>query len=339
MKKKSTLLSGEALASFCGQMAMVLRAGYSLEEGLVLLSEDDPGLEQLLQDVRRTGDLAAALEKAGSFPAYFLRMVHLGQETGRLEDTMEALSRHYRRELELRRSLRDAVGYPLVMLAIVLVILSLLLSQVMPLFQQAFAQLGAEMAGLPLVLLELGAMLRQSGWVLLLVFILSASALVILQKKTGIVLNVWGELPFFRSIMEQIALSRLTGALALALSSGLSTHYALELATEINDHEAMAEKLKAAKDLLNQGEDLAEVLRTTGILRGAEGRLALMGRRTGSLDTALSQISQDCREAADRAIDRTIAAIEPVMVAVLSILVGIMLLSVLVPMLGLLTAM
>ena len=68
----------------------------------MLLSEDEPGLEQLLQDVRRTGDLAAALEKAGSFPTYFLRMVHLGQETGRLEDTMEALSRHYRRELELR---------------------------------------------------------------------------------------------------------------------------------------------------------------------------------------------------------------------------------------------
>ena len=53
MKKKSTLLSGEALASFCSQMAMVLRAGYSLEEGLVLLSEDDPGLEQLLQDESR----------------------------------------------------------------------------------------------------------------------------------------------------------------------------------------------------------------------------------------------------------------------------------------------
>lgn len=339
MKKKSALLSGEALAEFCSQMAMILKAGYSLEEGLILLSEDEPGLEPLLQDVRLSGDLAAALERAGNFPAYFLRMIHLGQETGRLEDTMRSLSVHYRRELELRRSFRDAVGYPLVMLAIVLLILSLLLSRVMPLFQQAFAQLGAELRGLPLLLLELGLLLRKYGWVLLLLLAAAALVLVIIHRRKGNVLSLLEKTRFFRFIMDQIALSRLTGTLALGLSSGLSTHYALELASEINNHGPLAEKLEKARSLLNQGQDLAEVLRSTGILRGAEGRLALMGRRTGSLDAALSQISQDCREAADRAIDRAIAAIEPVMVTVLSVLVAIMLLSVLVPMLGLLSAM
>lgn len=339
MKKKTSLLSGEALAEFCGQMAMVLKAGYSLEEGLVLLSEDEPGLEKLLQNYRLSGDLAASLEKAGNFPAYFLRMIHLGQETGRLDDTMQSLSAHYRRELELRESLKDALGYPAVMLIVVLVILGLLLSQVMPLFQQAFAQLGAQMRGLPLLLLELGRLLRQGGWVILPVLAAGALALAIWQKRTGNILNFLEKAPFFQSIMDNIALSRLTGALALALSSGLSTHYALELAAELNSHGVLAQKLEQARAKLLQGEDLAEVLRSTGILRGAEGRLVLMGRRTGTLDAALAQISRDCREAADRAIDRCIAVIEPVMVTVLSVLVGIMLLSVLVPMLGLLSVM
>ena len=339
MKKKTSLLSGEALAEFCGQMAMVLKAGYSLEEGLVLLSEDDPGLEKLLQDYRLSGDLAASLEKAGNFPAYFLRMIHLGQETGRLEDTMRSLSAHYRRELELRESLKDALGYPAVMLIVVLVILGLLLSQVMPLFQQAFAQLGAQMRGLPLLLLELGQLLRRGGWVILPVLAVGASALAISQKKTGKIPGFLKKIPYFRSIMDNIALSRLTGALALALSSGLSTHYALELAAELNDHAGLAQKLEQARAKLLQGQDLAEVLRSTGILQGAEGRLVLMGRRTGTLDAALSQISRDCREEADRAIDRCLAVIEPAMVAVLSVLVGIMLLSVLVPMLGLLSVM
>lgn len=339
MKKKTSLLSGEALAEFCGQMAMVLKAGYSLEEGLVLLSEDEPGLEKLLQDYRLSGDLAASLEKVGNFPAYFLRTIHLGQETGRLEDTMRSLSAHYRRELELRESLKDALGYPAVMLIVVLVILGLLLSQVMPLFQQAFAQLGAQMRGLPLLLLELGRLLRQGGWVILPVLAAGALALAIWQKRTGNILNFLEKAPFFQSIMDNIALSRLTGALALGLSSGLSTHYALELAAELNSHGVLAQKLEQARAKLLQGEDLAEVLRSTGILRGAEGRLVLMGRRTGTLDAALAQISRDCREAADRAIDRCIAVIEPVMVTVLSVLVGIMLLSVLVPMLGLLSVM
>ena len=339
MKKKTALLSGEALAEFCGQMALVLKAGYSLEEGLVLLSEDDPGLETLLQDYRLSGDLAASLEKVGNFPAYFLRMIHLGQETGRLDDTMQSLSAHYRRELELRESLKDALGYPAVMLIVVLVILGLLLSQVMPLFQQAFAQLGAQMRGLPLLLLEFGQLLRRGGWVILPVLAAGALALAIWQKRTGNILNFLEKAPFFQSIMDNIALSRLTGALALALSSGLSTHYALELAAELNSHGVLAQKLEQARAKLLQGEDLAEVLRSTGILRGSEGRLVLMGRRTGTLDAALAQISRDCREAADQAIDRCIAVIEPAMVTVLSVLVGIMLLSVLVPMLGLLSVM
>ena len=334
MKKNRPLLSGEELIEFCTQMAQILKAGYSLEEGLVLLAEDAPGLEPLLQQVRSSGDLAAALKEAGDLPDYFLRMIHLGQETGRLEDVLQALGVHYRRELSLRRGLRDALGYPALMLVMVLVIMGVLLNWVLPLFQQAYAQLGATLTGLPRILLELGTLLGRGGW---LVILPAAAAVVILFRFTRLPGKLLQKIPFFRNILEKIALSRLTGALALGLSSGLSTHYALDLASEMNHDPALGEKLIQARDLLHSGEDLAEALRQTGILRGAFGRQVLMGRRTGSLDAALSQISQDCREEADLAIDNAIASIEPVMVLSLSILVGILLLSILLPMLGLLS--
>ena len=334
MKKNRPLLSGEELIEFCTQMAQILKAGYSLEEGLVLLSEDKSGLEPLLQQVRSSGDLAAALKSAGDLPDYFLRMIHLGQETGRLEDVLQALGIHYRRELALRRGLRDALGYPALMLLMVLIIMGVLLQWVLPLFQQAYAQLGASFTGLPRLLLELGQLLGRGGWLVLPLIVL---VVLIACRFTQIPGKLLKKLPFFRSILEKMTLSRLTGALALGLSSGLSTHYALDLASEMNRDPALESKLRQARDLLNEGEDLAEALRRAGILRGNFARQVLLGRRTGSLDAALAQISQDCREEADLAIDQAIASIEPMMVLLLSLLVGILLLSILLPMLGLLS--
>lgn len=217
----------------------------------------------------------------------------------------------------------------------VLVVLCLLLGWVMPLFRQAYAQLGAALTGLPLVLLELGALLQKGGW---LVPVLILAAVLLMVRFTGFSDMLTDKLPFFGGIRGKLALSRLTGALALGLSSGLSTHYALELASQLNTDAALAEKLDRCREELNSGRDLADALRTTGILGGSEARLVLVGRRTGSLDTAFSRISQDCREEADQAIDSAIAAIEPVMVALLSLVVAVLMLSVLLPMLGLLSS-
>ena len=213
MKKPAPLLTGEALTEFCRQMAMFLKAGYSLEESLQLLAEDMPALEGLAGQLSRTGDLAAAMETAG-LPDYFLKMLRLGQETGRLEEVFSALAEHHERELAVRRSLRDAVRYPAVMLLTVLLILGLTVTKILPLFEQAFAQLGASLTGFSRVLLELGRSLRGAVWLLPALALLALGAVLLLKRRRT----------FPGKVGRTLALSRLTGALALGLSSGLSTH-------------------------------------------------------------------------------------------------------------------
>ena len=169
MKHSKPQLSNETLSALCRQLGMLQRSGIPMGQGLELLAQDaqSPGERELLERLqtleREKGSFADALEETGLFPEYMRRMVRLGEEAGRLDDVMGSLAEHYDREASLRDDLRGAVIYPLVMLGMLVVILALLLTQVMPVFDQVFAQLGTRLTGVSRMLMELGRGLRGGG--------------------------------------------------------------------------------------------------------------------------------------------------------------------------------
>ena len=345
MKHNKSQLSNEAICALCRQLAMLLRAGIPLSEELELLGQDagTPQERELflrLQTLEREkGSLADALEQTGLFPEYMRRMARLGEEAGRLDDVMASLADHYDREASLRDSVRGAVVYPLVMLGMLLVILAALLTRVMPVFDQVFAQLGTRLTGVSRMLMEPGQGLRGGGIVLAAVAALLAGAAFWLKDRPAALYRVLRAFPWSRNICEKTALCRLAGALSLAISSGLSSRYALELAGELSRDPDFCRRLALAQRQLDETGDLTGALRGALILTGAHSQLALVGSRTGALDDAFSRIAEECRLEADRAAASAIALIEPTLVAVLSVLVGVVLLSVLSPMLAALSAM
>ena len=122
-------LSYPELASFCGEMGMILRSGISALEGLELLMEDTQNdaektlLDTMYQSMQSGGTFADALSRTGVFPSYLIHMTAIGEETGRLDDVMESLSAHYQREESLGRSIRSSLSYPLIMIILMLVVI------------------------------------------------------------------------------------------------------------------------------------------------------------------------------------------------------------------------
>ena len=146
-------LTNLEIASFCSEMAMILKSGISSLEGVDLLREDAQTkaekelLDEIYQSVMDTGRLDQALEETKVFPEYLIRMTQIGEETGALDEVMESLAEHYEREEAIRRSVRSAISYPLLMIGMMLVIIIILMTKVMPVFDQVFRQLGQEMTG------------------------------------------------------------------------------------------------------------------------------------------------------------------------------------------------
>lgn len=346
MRKKMRNLSSGETAGFCQQLSMVLKAGLYLGEGLDMMAQDSqrPDEKQMLtalkEALEQDGALASALEKAQVFPPYMVAMVRLGEETGRLDEVMETLAGHYAREREIQESLRTAVAYPAMMLGMVIIIVTVLLTQVMPIFQQVFAQLGAELTGFSRMVADLGQSLR-SGVVAAgaVVVVLALAALFLTTRGRKAARNLCYRIPGTRRLLESVDLCRFAGGMALALRSGLNPEYALELVYQLSSDPHFRRRLEDVRQQMEQGQDMTQALTQAGILSGLYGRMAVIGQRVGALDETMLSIAQSAQTEVDRSIAQSLGWIEPALVVILSLLVGGILMSVMFPLLGLLAGM
>ena len=348
MSKIGKPFGAEELSGFCSQMAMLLVSGISLPEGLDMMLEDAEGrqeqelLEMLKEALAQQGELAPALEQTGVFPDYMTQMVRIGEQTGRLDDVMAALAEHFDREAAISQSIRSAVMYPAVMLCMMLLIVGVLLTNVMPVFNQVFLQLGTQMTGLSRMLMNLGSLIRRYGAVLgCLAAILVVLGLWFARTARGrrAFSALCYRIPPARRLFEMLGLARFAGGMHLALSSGLDPEYALELVSRLSEDAHFQSRLDQCRQEMEAGESWISALRKTGILTGLSARMAAIAERTGTVAETMKAIAANSQEEADRRISAALGLIEPALVILLSVMVGIILLSVMFPLLGILSGM
>lgn len=337
---KVQTFSDMELSGFSEQLALILHSGISSLEGISILLEDTANkkeqevLKQIEEGLQSTGSLYTALKETGWFPAYFLSMVRIGEETGTLDEVMSALSLHYEREDALRRNLRNALTYPLTMSAMMVAVIVILLVKVMPIFQQVFIQLGTEMTGFSKALMSLGTALnRYSAFFLILLLLLLAVGFFGTRTE-----RLFLHFPGFRTMQEKMSLCRLAGGLSISLKSGLTQSQSLELSEMLPEDEGFRKKLEICRQGLDEGQDLVELLREQQIFTGLYARMASIGARTGSLDQAMEKIAVLCQEDMENRTTRLLSALEPTLVITLSLIVGAILLSVMLPLMGILSS-
>lgn len=347
-QKKYKPLSNSELAAFSDQMAMILHSGIPAIEGITVMSEDADSEEEkaLLLEMKdtlyQTGSFSQSLRDAGIFPAYFLKMVEIGEHSGRLDEVMESLAFYYEREDNLSKAIRSAITYPLIMVCMMLLIILLLITKVLPIFQQVFEQLGGSLGGFSKGLLQIGAGISRYSFVFAgILCILALAVLFFTKTKQGrnAVSAFTSRLKMTRAFSDQISACRFAQGMALTLSSGLTVEQSLELSGGLTNNPAFQERLADCRELMKQGETFSEALIHTGIFSGLYARMLAMGFRTGSTDEVLHKIASSCEEEIDTKLRNIIAIIEPTLVAVLSVIVGMILLSVMLPLMGILSGM
>ena len=141
--KKNRRIPAKETAIFCSQVAMLLKAGIPLHEGIASLGEGaDAGagarFDKLIQILEESGSLYEAVRASDLFPAYMVNMVHIGEAVGHLDAVMESLGRYYEREDALHEAVRSAVRYPLVMIVMMAVVMGVLMTRVLPVFNEVF---------------------------------------------------------------------------------------------------------------------------------------------------------------------------------------------------------
>ena len=332
------------LASFCGQVALILKSGISALEGLNIMLEDtfspeeEPILKALIENMQETGSLYLALEETKLFPSYMIHMVQIGEETGTLDEVMAALQTHYERENAVRRSIQSAVTYPMLMTGMMAAVIIVLLVKVMPIFNQVFVQLGTEMTGFSRVLMDMGTAINRYSIVFIALLVLAA-ALILYGTKTqsgrNMCRGIGYKFGFSKAVYEELASCRFASGMALTLSSGLNPERSMELVDALNDDPFFQKKLNHCQQQLNEGKDLTDALAASGILTGMYARMASIGAKTGSMDQVMDTIASLYQDNIDNNI---LATLEPTLVILLSLIVGVILLSVMLPLMGIMSS-
>ena len=339
--------SNMEVSSFCGQIALILKSGISSVEGITIMLEDASSeeekqiLEAVLEYMQESGSLYQALTRTGLFPSYMLHMIEIGEETGTLDEVMSALSEHYDREDSISKSIKNAVTYPLVMAGMMVVVIIVLLVKVMPIFNQVFVQLGTEMTGFSRTLMNLGNAINRYS-IVLIVILAVITALILYGTRTvsgkQTFRRLGYKLKFTRAIFEEIAACRFASGMALTLSSGLNPERSMELVTALNDDVYFQQKIESCQNLINEGSDLSEALHSAGILTGMYARMASIGNKTGTMDQVMDKIAGLYQDDIDNRMNNALAVLEPTLVIALSLIVGVILLSVMLPLMGIMSS-
>ena len=344
---KRLRVSNQYLPIFCRELYQLVRSGIPLAEGLGMLREDetDPDIRSWLDTLCRSTEegmpLASALRETGAFPAYMTDMVALAEQTGRLEDVLLSLQRHYDRQLRMAADIRGAIAVPVTLFAVMVAVVILLVTQVLPIFDKVFAQLGVRMGAVATGMMNAGAVLAKAGTgiAVVLVVIAAAALVVALVPALREKFTVWFRRRFGgRGVLGQMAVSRFASSMSMAVASGLSMEESVELSAKLcGGAKEIDEKTEQCRKDIEEGGSPADALAKSGLFSSRDCRLLKLAEQTGSLPDTLEDLAQRQEDESLRRIDRTVGAIEPAIVVITSALAGVLLLSVMLPLMGLLS--
>ena len=331
------------------KLSLLLHSGVPISSGLLILSEEEQDSsvrELLVQMAQQTEDgntFYDALSCTGCFPAYAVGLLEVAERVGRMEETLLSLSRYYEKRDRINRTIRNALTYPSLLVLMMFTVIVILLSRVLPIFDQVYSSLGGSLSGVAGSLLVLGELLNAAlpflGIFIGIIAIIAAIASLIPAVRIGfrqLALRITGD----RGIWRKVNNAHFAQALAMALACGLPLEEGLELATKLlAGSPAALHRCPNCHKKFTDTSDLVGALRDSDILSPASCQMLTISIRAGNADTTMQQIAARMSDEADEAMEKKTAMIEPVLVLVTSIMVGVILLSVMLPLINIMKVM
>ena len=315
----------------------------SLHDAILCMQEDSSSpqalelLNAIASSLQNGMTFCEALSSTEVFPEYVVSMILLGEQSGNLDIIMRKLASYYKQQCEISDSIRSVVSYPLIMIALMLLILIVLLTKVLPVFQQVFIQLGSDLSSVSRQLMSMGNV--AVIFTVLIVFItVTAFILSFNPALKRRMVNFLHSFRLTRSFHTGIAYSRFASALAIVSAGGIDVYTGLALASKLAGNEQMNKKIAQCKEYLLQGDDLPQAMKKAAIFQSRDIRVLQLGYRSGNADSVYEQISSHYEDDTISRLQKMIGSIEPTLVIIFSLMVGMILLSVIMPLIGIMSS-
>lgn len=344
---KSKKFDSEEISGFCSQVAIMLKSGIGLAEGMDMLEKEmeDESTKHILENIKdrldQNGSFHGALKKTDAFPEYLVNMVRIGEESGKLEDVMCSMEQYYSRDSIIKESIRNVIAYPTMMFLMIAVILVALVTKILPMFENVFVNLNVEAASTSSKLMNFGMLAGK------VVAIFAVVVLVIGLVLYGVYHTQGGKkalkgfvCKFFmtKKTARLLAVGRFVSSMDVMISSGMDAQEAMALSKKIVEHPVVEKQVENCIEKMSKEETFSNALRDENILTGMQGRMVSVAEKSGLLDDVLGDISQQYDDKIENHMGQFCTKLETALVLSLSIIVGGVLISVMFPMVSIITS-
>ncbi len=332
------------LSVFCRQFSTMVDAGVSLVRCLDVLGQQtqDPKLKKILVDIGERVESGESLSRAmqrhpRTFSNLFIGMIKAGEVGGVLEETLQRLSHFLEKDVELRRKVKSAMTYPVLVLVMSMGITFFLVYWFVPQFITIIVDLGMKKEDLPAptkLLMAMSDTLRYNGWVFivaLIVIVISYKLFVSTRFGRRVADRVKLKVPVFGKLHHKICLARFSRTMGTLMTSGVPILQAMETVAGTVGNTIMADAILEARARIREGDRIGDPLEESRQFPPMVVHMIGVGEESGSLDFMLQKIADFYEAEVDAQLASLTAAIEPLMILLLGFIVGFIVISMFLP--------
>jgi type IV pilus assembly protein PilC len=334
------------LAIFTRQFSVMIDAGLPLVQCLEILAgqQDNKSFQKILNGVRASVEGGATLSVSMKqydkvFDALYYNMVEAGETGGILDTILQRLSTYIEKNVKLKRAVRSAMIYPVSVLGIAGMVITLLLWKVVPIFVTLFNGLDVDLPIPTRVVIALSNFVGSVYGLLLFAFFFGAGVAAKFWYGTpqgrmildGLMLKV----PVVGSVLRKIAVARFTRTLGTLISSGVPILEGLDITARTSGNAVVERAIKETRKAVEAGRSLVDPLKETDVFPGMVTQMIGVGEQTGAMDAMLQKIADFYEDEVDAAVKDLLTAIEPIMIVFLGVVVGGVVISMYLPLFSL----
>lgn len=331
---------------FCRQMLAILSAGVSIINALQMLSEQTEnvplkkGIAKLADEVGKGETLSNAMRKQPKiFPSIFVNLVEAGEATGTLEVSFERMALQFEKDNQLQQVVKKAITYPIIVGVVAVGVIFAMMTFVIPTFMGMFEDMDVEMPAITQFVIGMSDFFVAYWWMVLIivvaaVFLIKAYAKTISGRVLFGMLKI--KLPVVKNVQVKSASAKFARTLSTLLRAGVPMMQALEItANTVEDNIHFQRAILSARDQVSNGSSLEKPIKMCGLFPPMVEHMISIGEETGNLEDMLENVAEYYEEEVTTATEQMMAVLEPMMILILALIVGVIILAILQPMMTL----
>jgi type IV pilus assembly protein PilC len=330
------------IAVFSRQLATMMAAGIPMVQAFEIVGNghDKPSMQKLILDIKANIEGGSTLhESLAKFPLYFddlfVNLVEAGEQAGALESLLDKIATYKEKTEALKKKIKKALMYPTAVLGVAVIVSTVLLIFVIPQFETLFKGFGADLPAFTQMVVNLSRWVQHSGWMLLIVIVATVYAFLYFKKRSRnmrrFLDRVLLKFPIIGPILVKAAIARFTRTLATMFTAGVPLVEAMGSVAGATGNIVYEEATLRIKDEVATGQRLQRAMENTGLFPNMVIQMIAVGEESGSLDTMAGKVAEFYEAEVDNAVDNMSALMEPVIMAVLGVLVGGMVIAMYLP--------